>query len=140
MKTGETATERNARSIEPRETAAHSLKTFQYVHVHNHFTVTLRLGEPIWGRNVPDIDDCPKPAEVSSGNLCRGRRVKIYAEVRGLQKSVCLFAVQEMIWFRLPICRVQIAWPTTLVRLERIGDSVVQDLKESLRGLSSYPL
>ena len=101
--------------------------------------ITLRLGEPIRGRKVPDIDDGPKPAEVISPNFRRRRRLKIHAEVWSLRKSVCLLAVQEMIGFRLPICRAQIAWPTTLGRPERIEDSAMQGLQESPRELSSHP-
>ena len=85
---GETATERRTRSIEPRATAAHSLRRFQPTHAHNNFTVTLSIDEPILRREAADVDDRSEPTKVPSRDFRGGRRVKVHAEIWGLRKGV----------------------------------------------------
>jgi hypothetical protein len=83
-RTGETATERNIRSIEPRATAAHSLKEFQPAYAHYNLIITLGIDGPILQRKVADVNDGSEPSKISSSNFRRRRRVKVHAEVWSL--------------------------------------------------------
>ena len=92
---GETAIERNVRSIEPRATAAHSLETFQPAHVTHNFTITLGLDGPVWRRKVTDVNDSPEPTKIPGRDFRRGRRVKVHAKVRSLRKNFCSFLMEQ---------------------------------------------
>lgn len=92
---GETAIERNVRSIEPRATAAHSLEMFQTAHTTHNFTITLGFDEPIWRRKVTDVNDSPEPTKIPGRDFRRGRRVKVYAKVRSLRKNFCSFLMEQ---------------------------------------------
>ena len=92
---GETAVERSTRSMEPRATAAHSLKIFQPVLIANSFLITLGFSKPVLQRNVADVDDSPEPTKVPGRDFRRRRRVKVYTEVWSLRKSICSFTMQS---------------------------------------------